>query len=143
MRSFVIHVHALKSASASIGADALSAKALLLEDAGKTGNRELIAEYLPGFRQDLSHLVARIVAALRTKEKPAQIPLDREALLRLRTALEHLDMSNADLILNKMSAAEYPEPEKQIILKISRSVIFSEFEEAIALVDSLLDAESG
>jgi CheY-like chemotaxis protein/HPt (histidine-containing phosphotransfer) domain-containing protein len=143
MRSFVIHVHALKSASASIGADALSAKALLLEDAGKAGNRELIAEHLPGFRQDLSRLIARIVAALRTKEKPAQIPLDREALLRLRTALEQLDMSNVDLVLNQMSAAEYPEPEKQIILKISRSVLFSEFEEAIALVDSLLDAESG
>jgi signal transduction histidine kinase/CheY-like chemotaxis protein/uncharacterized protein YneF (UPF0154 family) len=141
MQSFVIHVHALKSASASIGAEALSARALLLEDAGKAGNTELIAEHLPGFRQDLSALIAHISAALPAKGTSAHTSLDREALRSLRTALEQLDMSNADMLLQQMSEGEYPEHE--ILSKISMCVLVSEFEEAIALIDRLLDPETG
>jgi CheY-like chemotaxis protein len=143
MQSFVIQAHALKGASASIGADALSAKALLLEDAGKAGNTELITEHLPGFRQDLSALIARISAVVQGKEKSEQIPLDREALSALRTALEQLDMSNADTLLNQMSEGKYPEHEQQVLSKIAMCVLVSEFEEAIALIDSLLNQETG
>jgi CheY-like chemotaxis protein len=142
-QSFVIQVHALKSASASIGADALSARALLLEDAGKAGNTELIAEHLPGFRQDLSTLIARIGAVLQPTGKSAPIPLDREALRSLRTALEQLDMSNADLLLNQMSEGEHSDHEKQILSKLAMCVLVSEFEEAIALIDTLLTPEAG
>jgi HPt (histidine-containing phosphotransfer) domain-containing protein len=65
MRNFVIHVHGIKSASASIGANSLSEEARLLESAGKTNDMEYIAKHLPGFRQSLSALTARIGAALR------------------------------------------------------------------------------
>jgi signal transduction histidine kinase/CheY-like chemotaxis protein len=142
-RSFVIHVHALKSASASIGSDALSAKALLLENAGRAGDTGLIAEHLPDFRKNLSALAARIDAALRTEEKPAEIPsvFDRETLLRLRTALDCLDTSDADSILKKMLAGKCREHEKQTLSKISMCILLSEFEEAVALLDGLLDAE--
>jgi CheY-like chemotaxis protein len=144
MHSFIIHVHALKSSSAGIGANAVSSKALLLENAGQANDTGLIAEHLPGFRQSLSTLVARIDAALRASERSsegsAQSPLEKESLLQLRTALEQLDTSNVDLLLQEMQAGECPEHEKRILSKISTCVLFSEFKDAIALLDELLDA---
>ncbi|MDR2785152.1 MAG: response regulator [Treponema sp.] len=149
MRLFVIHAHALKSASASVGADTLSATALLLEDAGRAGDTGLMAEHLPGFREGLSTLTARIRSALQTEKGAAggsarvPMPLDRETLLRLRTALDQLDTVNVNLIMKEMLAGECREHEKQILSKVSMCVLLSEFEEAITLLDSLLGAENG
>jgi CheY-like chemotaxis protein len=148
-RSFVIHTHALKSASASIGADTLSATALLLEDAGRAGDTGLIAAHLPSFREGLSTLTARIKSALQTEKEAAggsariPMPLDRETLFRLRTALDQLDTANVNLIVKVMLAGEFREHEKQILSKVSMCVLLSEFEEAITLLDSLLGAENG
>jgi signal transduction histidine kinase/CheY-like chemotaxis protein/HPt (histidine-containing phosphotransfer) domain-containing protein len=69
LRDFVVYVHGLKSASATIGADTLSTEALFLENAGKVQNWEYIAKHLPGFKESLSELVARIDAALRNEGK--------------------------------------------------------------------------
>ncbi|MDR1176573.1 MAG: response regulator [Treponema sp.] len=146
MESFIIHVHALKSVSAGIGAEALSAQALLLEKAGLANNMDLIAEHLPDFGQNLSRLVAQIGAVLRAKEKSEEesaqdrLPLDRGSLLQLRAALDQLETSKVDLLLQDMLSGVCPDHEKQILSKISTCVLFSEFEEAIALLDGLLDA---
>jgi HPt (histidine-containing phosphotransfer) domain-containing protein len=141
MRSFIIHVHALKSASASIGADALSAKALLLEKAGMVNDLEIIAEHLPDFRQSLSLLAARIGTALGTEAEPAEGPpvLDRETLDRLRTALDRADIGRVDQLLNEMQAGASGR-EKQILSKIAACVLISEFGEAVVLLDSLCGA---
>jgi HPt (histidine-containing phosphotransfer) domain-containing protein len=60
LQSFVIHIHALKSASASVGADALSHEAMLLEKAGAEGDMGLIEARLEPFTQRFSKLAARI-----------------------------------------------------------------------------------
>ncbi|GHV91279.1 hypothetical protein AGMMS50268_17820 [Spirochaetia bacterium] len=60
MPHFVTQVHALKSASGSIGAAELSAEAARLEAAGKTGDMALIGEALPAFAKQLEALAARI-----------------------------------------------------------------------------------
>jgi signal transduction histidine kinase/CheY-like chemotaxis protein/HPt (histidine-containing phosphotransfer) domain-containing protein len=60
LQSFVIHVHALKSASTGIGAEALSNDAVLLEKAGREGDLELIETHLEAFIQRFSEMVARI-----------------------------------------------------------------------------------
>jgi hypothetical protein len=81
-------------------------------------------------------------AAERTTEGTAQSlpPLDRESLLQLRTALDRLDdTSSVDLLLQGMLAGECSDYEKQILSKVSTCVLFSEFEEAIALLDDLLN----
>ncbi|MDR2096224.1 MAG: response regulator [Treponema sp.] len=145
MPSFVIQVHALKSASASIGAEALSTKAQLLENAGRADDLGVIAEHLPVFRQNISTLATRIRAALHLDEKPEEEPdktasaLNKETVLRLRSALDQRDIWNVELLLNELSAGLLNH-EKQILSKISGSVLVSEFEEAIALLDGLLDA---
>jgi len=60
LHNFVIHVHALKSALAAIGAREMSAKALALEIAGKYSDEELIIEKLPIFMGNLSDLTVNI-----------------------------------------------------------------------------------
>jgi CheY-like chemotaxis protein len=69
MRNFVTNVHGIKSISAVIGADALSAEALFLERAGRANDLEYISKHLPGFKQSLSALTAQINAVLRHEEK--------------------------------------------------------------------------
>jgi CheY-like chemotaxis protein len=60
LQSCVIKVHALKSTSATIGAEALSKDAMLLEKAGREGDLELIETHLEAFIQRFSEMVIRI-----------------------------------------------------------------------------------
>jgi CheY-like chemotaxis protein/anti-sigma regulatory factor (Ser/Thr protein kinase) len=60
LQSFVIQAHALKSASASIGAAAVSNDAMLLEKAGREGDLELIETHLEAFIRRFSELIVRI-----------------------------------------------------------------------------------
>jgi CheY-like chemotaxis protein/HPt (histidine-containing phosphotransfer) domain-containing protein len=64
IQSFVIRVHALKNASASIGAEALSKDAALLEKAGREGDLELLETHLEAFLQRFSEMLVRINAIL-------------------------------------------------------------------------------
>jgi len=64
MLDFIVQVHSLKSASASIGAQEVSSLAAGLEAAGKTGDVVFIRENLPGFTVQLADLVRNIRAAL-------------------------------------------------------------------------------
>jgi signal transduction histidine kinase/CheY-like chemotaxis protein len=74
--AFTIQAHALKSASASIGAAALSAAAAELEAAGRRGDREFIQKNLGTFRRSLGDALDRVDealfrrAALRGKDAP-------------------------------------------------------------------------
>jgi CheY-like chemotaxis protein len=71
LTNFVIQVHALKSASASIGATEISQKAALLENYGRLGDIALIAENLDLFCQKLTALAEEINMTLNKKE-PSQ-----------------------------------------------------------------------
>jgi HPt (histidine-containing phosphotransfer) domain-containing protein len=77
IEDFVIQVHALKSASASIGAEALSNDALLLEKAGTEGDLELIGPHLEAFIHHFSEMVARINGIL--PEAGGRTPASSEA----------------------------------------------------------------
>jgi len=63
LSQFVIQIHALKSASASIGAAETSEEAARLEEAGKAGYLEYIKKKLPLFVRHLEELVDKIHAA--------------------------------------------------------------------------------
>jgi len=63
-KDFTIHVHALKSAMASIGAMDLSAKAAALEKAGRSGADVFIRQNLPDFIEQLIELNNNIGIAI-------------------------------------------------------------------------------
>jgi signal transduction histidine kinase/CheY-like chemotaxis protein/HPt (histidine-containing phosphotransfer) domain-containing protein len=62
--AFIIQAHSLKSVSASIGAQEVSAKAAELEAAGKNASLAFISEHLPEFTEQLAELVKNIRAAI-------------------------------------------------------------------------------
>jgi CheY-like chemotaxis protein len=64
LRSFIINVHSLKSASAAIGAQKVSSQAAGLEAAGKAEDMAFIREHLPEFTAHLTELVKNIRAAV-------------------------------------------------------------------------------
>ena len=68
LKSFILHVHSLKSSSAYIGATALSEEAASIESAGRSGDLEFIRKRVEGFRENLARLLERIGSAL--AEKP-------------------------------------------------------------------------
>ena len=77
LSAFTIRVHALKSASASVGAQSLSQEAAILEEAGKTGNQVVIQERFGVFNGELSQLTERIRGELKGADSS---PIVREAL---------------------------------------------------------------
>jgi signal transduction histidine kinase/CheY-like chemotaxis protein len=64
IKDFIIHVHAMKSASASVGADEISAEAAKLEAAGKAGDSVYIQENFLKFAGRLEKMAENISAAL-------------------------------------------------------------------------------
>ncbi|MDR3139020.1 MAG: response regulator [Treponema sp.] len=69
IQGFTTNVHAIKSASASIGAGKVSQKAALLEQAGRNGDLGIIEENLRGFITDLERLIRDIRQVL-SEESP-------------------------------------------------------------------------
>jgi HPt (histidine-containing phosphotransfer) domain-containing protein len=70
LSSFVINIHTLKSSSASIGADEISAEAARLEKAGKEGDVAFIRKNLSKFTKGLSTLINGIKTAAVNEELP-------------------------------------------------------------------------
>jgi CheY-like chemotaxis protein len=138
---FTTQVHALKSASGSIGASALSKKAAMLEEAGKRGDIAAISEGLDGFREDLSQMVERIRHALSLK---AAVPenggsvLDKTTLLGLKEALEARDIRAIDEMLGKLTNSRTDGEIAPEFSRISDCVLISDFDEAGKIIDGLM-----
>jgi CheY-like chemotaxis protein len=146
LHAFTTQVHALKSASASIGAAGVSQQAAALEAAGRNEDLGAIGEHLEKFCADLEALVHNIRAALQVESAAAPAedgegelsePL-RELFTQLRQALEEQEIRPIDLLLEKLKAVNAGASLKQTIAAISGSVLVSEFAEAIAIIDAVL-----
>jgi len=72
--AFVTHVHSLKSASASIGAQEVSSIAAGLEAVGKAGDMAFIRESLPDFVEQLTELVKKIRASMQQDKNDISPP---------------------------------------------------------------------
>jgi HPt (histidine-containing phosphotransfer) domain-containing protein len=146
--AFITRVHALKSASASIGAAELSAQALGLETAGKAGDMAFIRENLPVFAKNLAEMIDRIKAwekimEERNSEKPADaggvkndsiIPLLRE----LAEALKLQKADDIDEILERITAQPLDTGLKTAVEQISDEVLVAEYDKALAILSGLL-----
>jgi signal transduction histidine kinase/CheY-like chemotaxis protein len=148
--TFVTQVHALKSASGSLGAVDISAKAALLESAGKTGDMKYIKENLDGFAQNIAELVINIGAALEASsaadaaaeaasgdgDAPAfSIPIS--ALNELEDALHSQNIPNIDRILEELMEKTTDRKTKTALERISDDVLMTEFDSAISTIEEL------
>jgi signal transduction histidine kinase/CheY-like chemotaxis protein len=146
---FITQVHALKSASASIGAAEISAKAAELEAAGKAGNIDLIRENLPGFAQALAELIGQIQAwegsvteqSSPNGEAAPDKEYDHAAVMQLfhelSEALETKKAGDIDILLEKLLVQSMDSNLKEALEKISDNVLMTEFDRAAEIVRSL------
>ncbi|MCL1831645.1 MAG: ATP-binding protein [Oscillospiraceae bacterium] len=149
-----IHIHALKSASASIGAAKVSTLARNLEAAAKNDNGDFIVENSEKFLEELSMLIESITAAITTvrsarkQTDSAAVKIDaslfRERAAALKIALETFDMEEVDALLAKLKENVPPDSEPESVLEeISNNVLICEYEHADELVDRLVALIAG
>jgi CheY-like chemotaxis protein len=161
---FITQVHALKSASASIGAAELSALAERLEAAGKgalagnAGDAALIGELLPGFAKQLAALAEEIrkVTTDHTDHTDGKDSTEKETanqdfvsspaqagslrfvvnplLSELAQALEAQKAAETDRILEKLLQMPLDKATKKLVEQISDDVLISEYGKALEKV---------
>jgi HPt (histidine-containing phosphotransfer) domain-containing protein len=146
LAAFITQVHALKSASASIGAAEISRLAAELEEAGKDGRMDFIRRNLAAFSDNLSALVGRIRPALAEYGHSGENPENagesgsayREALSRLRDALLTEDVGRVDALFKELEAMPVCSKTKETLAAAAGLALTSEFKNAAGLIDGLI-----
>jgi HPt (histidine-containing phosphotransfer) domain-containing protein len=146
LKEFITQVHALKSASASIGAAGLSVKAAKLEAAGKAADIDFIRENLPGFAGHLVELIEGIQTwenAVKEDDVSGGEQDNAAEVMRLlhelAAALEAENAGDIDRLLEELNA-QSPDPEiKEAMEKISDNVLMTEFDGALEIIHSLFE----
>jgi len=135
--SFIINVHALKSASASIGAEEVSAKAAKMEVAGKNGDITCIKENLNDFIEELTKLVEGINIALKTMKTDHEQTVSSsddsvmKLLRELEKALKTQKAETIEHILDEINHHPLDTRTKETIEKISDDILITEFDKAV------------
>ena len=148
--SLITQVHALKSASASLGAAEISVEAGRLENAGKTVDLNYIWENLNGFIEHLSELIENINIALELLSKEtgeesgsAEPPKDGFLLYlplfqELALAIKSQKIQDIDRYLNELNEKQLDSKTREILEQISDQVLMVEFEGAVKSIDTLI-----
>jgi len=133
---FVNHVHSLKSASAYIDATEISTMAAELEIAGKKGDISFINKNSAIFINQLSNLVEKIGAALKTvKANRKQTETGSSILIlpllhELEEALKSQKAETVEHILDKIYHEPLDSKTKEAMDVISDDILMTEFERA-------------
>jgi HPt (histidine-containing phosphotransfer) domain-containing protein len=141
---FVTQVHALKSASASIGAAEVSSLAAGLEAAGKSKDMGFIQDNLPVFAERLAELAKGIeawekAAEEQASENPALAQETVTPLLReLAAALQLQKANDIDFILEQLLRQPLDTDAKTTLEEISDEVLMAEYGKAGEILDRLL-----
>jgi CheY-like chemotaxis protein/HPt (histidine-containing phosphotransfer) domain-containing protein len=140
---YTIYVHALKSATANVGASALSEAAKDLEMAGKRGDFDFIHSHNSVFLAELQTLLDSINETLlankeKNREKTVDFKTLKSELCKLKEAIGVLDfraMNEAAKILQEFTQADKVGATVEGILQ---NKLIGEYDEAIFMIDSLL-----
>ena len=165
LASFITQIHALKSASATIGAVETSDKAAKLEAAGRNRELSFIQDNLPDYVEHLTALIKNIRAALESKPgKPAlkfggqgflsqtfgRKKPDKSQLIKmnpseylplfgkLAEALKSRNVKDVDLILDELNKLQLEAKPGEILEQISDQVLMTEFESAIRTIGEFI-----
>jgi signal transduction histidine kinase/CheY-like chemotaxis protein len=146
LNAFVTHVHAMKSASASIGAAEISAQAAGLEAVGKAGDTAFIRTNLPDFTQQLTELIDGINAVLKTEKNlggttdnnTADYLVAQVSLLHaLKQALKDQKTVDIDRILEELGKPA-DDSIQQALEQISDKILIAEYGKAVEIIEDLL-----
>ncbi|MFP3153807.1 ATP-binding protein [Lachnospiraceae bacterium ZAX-1] len=135
LKLFTTQVHALKSASATIGATAMSQMAGELEQAALEESFDMIHEKLYLFYEQLQKLLVDI-----ENEIPRNFgegTIDDQTFLKLKVALEEKNVMGVDHLLDALSQNQYDEKTTKALSEISNGVLMFEFESAVRALRTL------
>jgi HPt (histidine-containing phosphotransfer) domain-containing protein len=134
-------VHALKSASRSIGAAEIGDLAEELEGAGKSRNLALIKDETGLFLDELQKLTENISAALTQyiaeKKDAKTVALPQLKLGSLKEALKQMNVVAADKLLKEYKDLSLDTKSRELIDELEQYILLFEYEKAIARIDSL------
>ena len=114
IQNFTIQVHAVKSASRSVGAFDLGESAYKLEMAGKAGDWDTIARDYPAFDGALHEMVEHVGEYVRKNlgggdaDREYAEALDEELVKGLKEACEQMNYLDAESILSQLRQKRYP-----------------------------------
>ncbi|MCL2030642.1 MAG: ATP-binding protein [Oscillospiraceae bacterium] len=146
LKLYTTTVHAMKSALANIGQDALSQAAAALENAGRTGDTAFISARHDGFAGSLEALIQRLKTAEAASPSEAEAAEEdtaylSEQLLIIRKACEDYDDAAAYAALDRLKSKPW-KTETAAALEEIHDLLFidSNFENAEKRVSALLEA---
>jgi signal transduction histidine kinase/CheY-like chemotaxis protein len=154
IKGFTTQVHALKSASGSIGAVAVADEAYALERAGLHGDLAFIQKRIDGFRERIEHLVESISSVLAADEATdadldygegedaiGSIPVD-EAIVpifeKLIIAMEAEDIVAVDGLMSEIMSGDMNRQIKDVLSDAADMVLTSDFDQAVATIKRLI-----
>jgi len=142
---YITVVHAIKSATANIGADKLSLLAAGLENAGLCEDWDHIVNNNDSFLEALEDLLRNIKAVLMSRDKDSENNKDGEdlnysedinnELIALKKALEDIDIVATNKAVDSLIGLARSEDEKNSIRDISHHILMFEYDKAIKLID--------
>jgi signal transduction histidine kinase/CheY-like chemotaxis protein len=146
---FINNVHALKSASASIGALGLSEQAAKLESAGKSDDRAYINANIERYIDNLTEIVEGIHVALEIERnydkgacadaKPAGEVEIITLLFKLKEAIKTQKADYIDPILDKIGKLSLDEKTKGAFDQISDDILMAEFDKAVKIIEEMIN----
>ena len=129
MRTYVIHVHGLKSALANIGNKGLSEFARNLEQSGRTDDKVAISCQTPAFLGLLRAFVVDIAPAEPKAEQiDEDLPFLKQKLEAISAACEQYDESEAEKALEELREKTWSQETQERLDKISELLLHSDFE---------------
>ena len=138
MRTFIIHVHGMKSALANIGRTELSATALKLEVSGRSGDIATITSGLPNFIKSLRALIDEL-SPKKEPESSSSANEDqaylREKLLAIKAACEEYDETAAEELMIELAGKKWSEPTRELLDAIAEHLLHSDFDEITDLIN--------
>ena len=141
IQSYVINVHAMKSALANIGEKELSATALRLEQAGREKGVNVMLSETNNFIEELRKIIIKI----KPKDEEENLEDTRDALVHLRDQLKIIkeacaafDKKTAKNVLAELREKTWSHKTKELINLIAEQLLHSDFDKTTALVDEYL-----
>ena len=146
---FTIYAHALKSASANIGAEELSREAAELEFAGKNNDIDYIRENFTEFMNELSSIVLNIKTYLQSCEASEDVPVISDTLgdlvhlkekaIEIEHAIENVDFDAVEIILDELFEYKWDESIFELLNRIKTGISMFDYDDVESALHVLLD----
>ncbi|MDR2584120.1 MAG: response regulator [Fibromonadaceae bacterium] len=137
---YTTYVHALKSASASLGALDLSEQAKALEIAGRQEDSSFIRLNNPDFLISLETILNNIGMALNSVKQETSLDFDllKSELCKLKEAFDAFDFGAINEITGNLQKFARAPKVGETLESVLQNTVIGEYEKAVAAIDTLL-----